>query len=298
MSIRDELTPLFSVIVPSYNRGGFIRTAIDSVLGQTFRSFEVLVIDDGSTDNTAEIVKAINDQRIKFFRIENSERGAARNYGVSMSLGEYITFLDSDDLFKPDHLSIAHHYLSLNPDWKVFHLGYDVVSAEGKVIYPWRKLPSPVNKKLAEGNYLSCLGIFLKREVISSHPFNENRELSGSEDYELWLRIAARFSIFTCPESSAYLVQHSSRSVLGFSGARLIKRIELLQSIILHDRTVTDYYGPLVKVIIAYLDVYLALHLLLSFNSIDGIKKLGKAFSCYPLVIFNYRFWTVLKKLF
>jgi len=70
----------------------------------------------------------------------------------------------------------------------VFHLGYDVVDDKGNVMYPWKKLPSPVNDKLMEGNFLSCLGVFVKREVLLEYKFNEDRLLSGSEDYELWLR--------------------------------------------------------------------------------------------------------------
>jgi glycosyltransferase involved in cell wall biosynthesis len=293
----SESSPFFSVIIPSYNRGSFISSTINSVLSQSFTSFEVVIVDDGSTDNTSEIVGKIKDPRVRYFLIKNSERGAARNFGVSMSAGKYITFLDSDDLFKSDHLSLAQQCLSVNPNWEVFQLGYDVVTVQGKIISRWKKLPSPVNKKLAEGNFLSCLGVFLKREIIANHRFDENRELSGSEDYELWLRIAAHYPIFTYPVSSACLVQHDLRSVLGFSAPRLVRRIELLQSTIQQNVNVVQYYGSLVRVIISYLDLYLSLHLVLSSNKYEGLKKLWRAFKRHPAVIFNYRFWVVVKKI-
>lgn len=93
--------PFFSVIIPTYNRSNFIVATITSVLEQNFEDFEVLVIDDGSTDNTKEIIERIlqKDKRVKYFYKTNAERGAARNFGVQESNGKFLIFLDSDDLF-------------------------------------------------------------------------------------------------------------------------------------------------------------------------------------------------------
>src|SRR6187402_5348 len=108
MNRSNEL--FFSIIVPTYNRSGFIKDTIYSLVGQTFKNFEVIVVDDGSTDNTAEIIKELQltDERIKYFYKTNGERGAARNYGIKKAQGGYITFLDSDDIAYPFALQTAY----------------------------------------------------------------------------------------------------------------------------------------------------------------------------------------------
>ena len=99
--------PFFSIVIPTYNRADVIGVTIQSVLTQQFHDFEILIIDDGSTDNTAQVVAKFTDNRIRYHKKPNTERGAARNTGIKMAQGQYITFIDSDDLFYPQHLSVA-----------------------------------------------------------------------------------------------------------------------------------------------------------------------------------------------
>jgi glycosyltransferase involved in cell wall biosynthesis len=296
MIAENASQPFFSVIIPTYNRGSFITETINSVLQQHYTSFEILVIDDGSTDNTRQIIDSFNDRRIRYFYKENGERGAARNFGILQARGAYVTFLDSDDLLRPDHLSTAFHCIQTNNRWTVFHLGYDVILPDGEILYPWKRLPDPVNRRLVEGNFLSCLGIFVKRQIIEEHKFIEDRELAGSEDYELWLRIAARHPIHTSAAVTACLVNHETRSVLNFSATALKRRIAVLKAYISKDHAIRKFYGTAVKTIYSFLDLYLALHLVLSSHRVDGMKTLWKAFTLHPKVVFNYRFWVVIKK--
>jgi len=220
--------PFFSIIIPTYNRQHHIAFAIHSVLQQDFASFQVIVVDDGSTDETEKVVVSIQDPRVSYYKKINEERAAARNYGIKKATGEFITFLDSDDLLKSNHFSTAKSFIEKNSPM-IFHLGYYVVDIKGKLLQPWIALPSPANRKLLDGNFLSCLGIFINRNVFSSQLFNEDRDLSGSEDYEFWLRLSSRYSILTCASSTAQLVQHDSRSVVQISPEKLIKRINLLR---------------------------------------------------------------------
>ncbi|MBD3660935.1 MAG: glycosyltransferase family 2 protein, partial [Arenibacter algicola] len=101
-------SPFFSVIISTYNRASFIGRTIASVLKQDFEDFELIIVDDGSTDNTKEVVVGIEDKRIRYYKKDNAERGAARNFGAKKASGEYLNFLDSDDLLYDDHLSTAH----------------------------------------------------------------------------------------------------------------------------------------------------------------------------------------------
>lgn len=99
--------PKFSVIIPTYNRGRVLLQAVRSVLEQSCPDFELLIVDDGSTDNTGEIVAGLKDKRIRFFRQENGGASRARNTGMRAAGGEYIAFLDADDRFLPGHLARA-----------------------------------------------------------------------------------------------------------------------------------------------------------------------------------------------
>jgi glycosyltransferase involved in cell wall biosynthesis len=100
-----EQNSLVSVIIPTYNRANLVQRAIKSVLNQTYKNIEIIVVDDGSEDNTEEVVRAFNDERIKYIRNkENKGVAASRNIGLKFSKGEYITFLDSDDEFLPEKI--------------------------------------------------------------------------------------------------------------------------------------------------------------------------------------------------
>lgn len=102
---RSEKIPTVSVVIPTYNRAHLVGRAIQSVLNQTYQDFEIIVVDDGSTDNTEEVVKSFNDPRIRYIRHDQNRGGsAARNTGIKMARGEYIAFQDSDDEWLPIHL--------------------------------------------------------------------------------------------------------------------------------------------------------------------------------------------------
>ena len=98
--------PFFSIILPTYNRASFLKRSIGSVLAQTFADWELIVMDDGSRDQTKEVVTSFKDPRIRYFYQENRERSAARNNGIARAKGEWICFLDSDDAFMADHLEV------------------------------------------------------------------------------------------------------------------------------------------------------------------------------------------------
>ncbi len=136
-------SPLFSIVIPTYNRSQLIPLTLDSVLEQTFFDFEIIVVDDGSTDTTGNtIARYLADSRIKYYKIGNSERGAARNYGATKSNGQYVTFLDSDDIFLPWHLKIAAEKIESANAPPIFHLAYEILHPNGRVD-SLPQLPSP-----------------------------------------------------------------------------------------------------------------------------------------------------------
>jgi glycosyltransferase involved in cell wall biosynthesis len=110
--------PLVSIVIPSYNRSKYIAATLNSILKQSFRDFEVIFVDDGSTDNTKEILDYYcqKDYRIKYLHQPNSERAVARSYGMGLALGDYVALVDSDDIWYPKKLEKQVEILENNPD--------------------------------------------------------------------------------------------------------------------------------------------------------------------------------------
>jgi glycosyltransferase involved in cell wall biosynthesis len=295
MSFKNN--PLFSIIIPAYNRAKFLPATINSVLEQTFFEFELIIVNDGSSDDTDEVTAPyLNEPRIQYFKIKNSERGAARNYGVNKSKGNYITFLDSDDIFLPKHLNTAFEKIQQLNTPAVFHLGYEILHPDG-TIDSLPELPSPVNEKLLEGNFLSCMGVFLRRDVAVSNPFNEDRTLSGSEDYELWLRIAARYPIVVFPEITSRLINHEGRSVINTDAKKLMSRMTLLDQRLQNDDLFMARFGGRLRVFASFRSLYQSLHLAISGERWMAFKSLMYTLRMYPYVVFKYRFIVALKKI-
>jgi glycosyltransferase involved in cell wall biosynthesis len=205
--------PFFTIILPTYNRGHLIGRAIESVCRQTYDQYEVVVVDDGSTDDTGNVVAPLLTNRVKYVRKVNGERGSARNYGVSLAQGDYVNFLDSDDVLYPNHLSSAVDALDRYPGLKAFHLGYDVKDESGKLLRAGGRINS-LASLILKGNPLSCNGVFISTETARQHRFSEDRSLSGLEDWELWLRLTRVTEIRCLDVITSTVVEHSERSVL------------------------------------------------------------------------------------
>src|SRR5260221_4747199 len=135
------MNPFFSIIIPSYNRGHVIRRAIDSVVNQSFQEFEIIVVDDGSSDNTRQLVESLpHKEKIFYVRQENKGASAARNLGASKAKGDYLIFLDSDDYL--GEIALAGYFNVLHSGPFKLAMGYSIyVNGAGKLlsrVHPWK----------------------------------------------------------------------------------------------------------------------------------------------------------------
>ena len=204
--------PFFSVVIPTFNRAHLIGKTLDTFFQQTFFSFEIIVVDDGSTDNTDEVLAPYcMDSRVQYHKKKNEERGVARNYGARLAKGMYVNFFDSDDLAYPNHLEVAYGCTKKWNSPEVFHLGYDMRTPDGHRWVIKNNLPPTVNDQLINGNHLSCNGVFIRRDMAMQHPFSQDRSLSASEDYALWLHLAARFPLHCCNTITSTIIDHEAR---------------------------------------------------------------------------------------
>ena len=196
------LAPKISVIIPSYNHEKFIRGTIESVLNQTFQDFEIVITDDGSTDNSVEIIKSIGDDRIRLFQFKTN-RGAcsAVNYCVKNSRGKYIAMLSSDDMFKPEKLEKQFNYLEKNKN-KIAVFSYpSFIDEHGKVIPKkkigdWNKVFYQPNRNSNEwlnffihnGNAICHPTMLIRKECYDSIGLYDER-LAGLPDFDFWIRL-------------------------------------------------------------------------------------------------------------
>jgi glycosyltransferase involved in cell wall biosynthesis len=190
------LSPKVSVIIPTFNRGHLIDNAIQSVLNQTFRDFEIIVVDDGSTDNTREVVSKYKDKVVYIFQ-ENCERSSARNKGIKQSSGQFITFLDSDDLYLSDKLKVQVESMEQNPDFGMSY-SYSIWFDElGRYLHTWRDTLNGwiyPEMMLAKHNRIAVPSVMIRRSVIDTVGYF-NELISTCEDYEYWCRIARKYQV-------------------------------------------------------------------------------------------------------
>ena len=192
--------PVFSVIIPTYNRDQFLKTAINSVLTQSFQDFELIIIDDGSTDKTKALIQNITDPRISYIFQKNKGVSSARNRGILSAKGELLAFLDSDDKFDPEKLAITYHYIKKFPQINIFHS--EEIWYKNNVL-----LAQKTKHKKPEGNVfekaLTLCCISMSTAVIKKSIFNElglfDQNLPACEDYEFWLRAVSQYPVKLIP---------------------------------------------------------------------------------------------------
>jgi len=290
--------PAVSFVIPTYNRAEFVGSAIGSVLHQDTDNWELIVVDDGSTDHTESVVKSFVDHRIKYIKTENNERGVARNKGVELALGKFVSFIDSDDFITPDTVRKAVKVTEQHPDWLVFHFGFEIRDEFGGLLKEAEKLPALTNELLKRRNVIGCHGIFIKREVLLENKFSKLRELSGTEDYELWIRLAARYPIHHINEVTSVLVQHEGRSMEDGDFTKVEKRILAFLRLAIADEPVREFLGSELSKFEADRISYISLHAALVGDPRMARFYLRSYVAKSPSLLFSRRTVSVLLNLY
>ena len=190
-----------SVILPCYNGSRWISRAIESVLAQTYEHFELVIVDDGSTDNSKEMVAShLSDERVRYVYQRNRGFSAAVNRGIKESSGSLIGFIGQDDMWMPNKLELQVKYLSQHKDVYLVHSNYCSIDSEGRIVSLRDvKIPNASRKKavieqLFLNNFIGFETVLVKRKCFDKVGFFDER-MVGFSDHDMWLRIAGSFNI-------------------------------------------------------------------------------------------------------
>ena len=201
-------TPLVSVVIPTFNYASYLARALDSVLAQSYRNLEVIVVDDGSTDHTAQLVQGYRErhpERVSYLYQENSGPNRARNRGVAAARGEFVALLDADDEWLPEKLELQMACALAHPEIALVGCGAYAVSPEGAIVSEDRCQPPPPRRELARHlkirnfHFGGCSGVLIRKRCLDAvGPFDES--LRGSEDRDMWLRLAEHYDFMNLAE--------------------------------------------------------------------------------------------------
>lgn len=201
MTMRALVTgmPRVSVVIPTLNRASLISETLDSILASGYRNFEIIVVDDGSTDETPAVI-ATYGTAVRYIRQQNAGQGAARNTGIQTAQGEYIAFVDSDDLWLPDKLFHQVDVLDTTGSAWVYCDGYEFDGLTGHVLRlisrDNRLYTGDVLEPLLWGNFIASPTPVVRRSVFEEVGyFDQSPILRNREDWDMWLRIAGRYPI-------------------------------------------------------------------------------------------------------
>ena len=291
--------PFFSIVIPTYNRVSFIRATLDSVFSQTYPHYEVIVVDNCSTDNTEEVLLPLSRAgRIQFIKQDrNYERAHSRNTGMSLAKGDFLTLLDSDDFMYPNNLADAAEYAREHPEIKCFHNLYEVVDSDRKVLRRI-SMPSLRNqlKAIADGNFMSCIGDFIHRDIYERYQFDTTPEVIGGEDWEFWLRVLADYKIGRIEKINSGILQHEGRSVNNQNLESMKIGLDHLCNKLASDPHLLEVYRPYFNRIRANSALYMAI--LANTGGLFGEarKYLTQALKADYRALVNPRFWRVARR--
>jgi glycosyltransferase involved in cell wall biosynthesis len=280
LGLRDfPLSPKISVIMPTYNRSHLISRAIKSVLGQTFRNFELIVINDGSTDETEKAVRRFKDKRIIYIKRKHAGVSAARNVGLAHALGEYIAYLDDDDCYYSCHLKALSRFLDRHKEmglvYSKSHVIFDDMSKKP------RGEPEYEKKKLEYRCLWGVNSVMHRRDCIEKSG-NFDERLQRGEDWDLWLRVGDAYQIKRIPRFTTSRSYHGGNTTVqqdsgGSFGIIVEKRFRQAKKNGLISWYVRNCAIPVVRELISRKDVARAVRLA---DRIYRIDKSYRALGC------------------
>jgi glycosyltransferase involved in cell wall biosynthesis len=228
------MAPKISVVIPSYNRANYIEKTIDSVLEQTVDDIEIILVDDGSTDNTRELVHNKYGDQVIYVYQENQGIPGARNTGIKNARGDYIAFLDSDDYWRPNKIERQLALINEHPEYGLLASRCDKIQCSGNIKKPNRPLSYQgrrgksgwVLNDLFQANFIRTSSVIIRRDCFDRVGLFDEK-LKQAQDYDFWLRMAAEYQVGFINEVLTVYLDNPK----GISGDGLVGRLYRLYAV-------------------------------------------------------------------
>ena len=227
--MKDK-TPFFSIIIPTHNRPGFLHKSVNSVLNQKYQSFEIIVVNDASTEDYSDTEKFLkSDSRIRYYKVDFKNRSKTRNFGIDKAIGDWICFLDDDDIYYDNHLEILYNNILEYPDIKIFRtLTVTLIN---------NKKDFDRDKGVEIQNHIQVI-----RHMLPIHSFTVNKKLLINnrfidflhymEDTELWLRLIKANKLKIIPKHTNEYIVHGKNTVSDNDENTLLEKEKAINYII------------------------------------------------------------------
>jgi len=247
--------PFFSVIIPVFNREDFIKKSIESVLNQSFEDYELIVIDDGSTDNTSSVIKEFTPS-LQYFYQKNKGVSSARNHGIEKAQGKHICFLDSDDLWHKDKLLYHKNFIETNENIDI-HQTEDIWFRNNKRVNPHKKHLKPsgwIFPQSLDLCLISPSSVCIRKEIFMKHGAFDIK-LPACEDYDLWLRLTSLYEIGLIKEP--LLTRHGGHEDQLSSSFAVMDRFRVysILKLIMKNNITQQYKDLSIKIVLKKLDI-------------------------------------------
>ena len=251
------MNDLVSIITPSYNTARFLRETIECVLAQTYTNWEMLIVDDCSTDDTDDVVASFPEARIRYFKNErNSGAAFSRNFALRQARGRWIAFLDSDDLWTPDKLEKQIRFMEEN-GCAFSYTNYEEMDEEGNRLHVLWTGPKKIGKlRMRLFNFMGCLTVMYDSGVVG---LLQIADLKKRNDYAMWIQASKKADAYLLPETLAVYRVRSGGSITnrGQSPLRLVKYHYALWRTGENRNPVSALFRTLVNLVCGFLKKYI-----------------------------------------
>ncbi len=290
--------PFFSIITPTYNRASLLVETIKSVLDQTYKDYELIIVDDGSPDNTKQAVEPFLSDKIKYFYQPNKRQGAARNLGMRNASGEFVTFLDHDDLWSPLFLETYYRFIQGKPDTQWVHSPFFWFNEN----YYWKGTVYPVEgwlwKYLLKGNLINTLTIAVRRKLLKNVKFDESPLIWPSEDWEFNFRLSIASPCYFQPLPMLFMRNHITRTSATTQLIQMEKAYFFALDKIIQNPFMDDKPAHLKRSALSHGHLFIAENAY--GRNLQGqlMKHTIKAATIYPFILFTKRWSSLFIKIF
>lgn len=237
-NLKDLYNPLVSIVLPTHNRSSLVKKAIQSVLDQTYTNLELIVVDDGSTDDTQVAISKISDSRLIYIYQKKSGRSEARNRAIRVSRGEFIGFLDSDDLFYSNKLELQVKYFKKNPHCKMLYTAANCIDQQGKTL-KFKFVAKKSGNLYSQISFMKPLTIALPTVMVRKEIFGEvglfDSSMDRFEDIDLWRRISKRYRINALNIDTCKILTHEGNHLLSQSPIVILNAIRHYEAKVLKE---------------------------------------------------------------